>query len=555
MAICADAGAEPLIVCAYDAAYYGTAPGNLIANPCGTKPTLQELINTAKEWVRYANIIKGYNIKYWSIGNESWNDCAYYGCVSAVQYAEDIVEFASAMRSVDPTIKIIVNGRGLAWWKTLLESEAAAQIDYFGVSCYPIDNYTGGYETYRTTTPNLLDEVGNAGSAIDQFATPVDKNRIKVITTEYNAVDFSGVWANSNDVGHALVSFETLGQNLSNPIVDAALFWNTRWINNNTEPKHAYDALDQNSTLNANGMAISIWGNNLLPKLVSSVSSEAGSNFVKTFSVYDDASKKLNVFVINKDNTARNLNINISGVLPGSLSRYEFKGTDDADKFPTYTLLNATPEQITAFPYTVSVSRNSINVFQFQQLDFGALTLNIISFNAVLQSGKKAALTWITGSGGCGNKYTVQSREDGGQWNDRASFDAYCNNMTEYHFSDDLSRVSFNRVFYRIRQTDAQGGEFFSNISSVALNRTSDLFTVKILKQPPGDWLELLIINAGNKKGSVIIYDLTGNIKKTFPSVQLDQSVRLNIQALPKSMYLVEVNNGISRQTVRMLKL
>lgn len=551
-----EVGAEPLIVCAYDAAYYSSPLGTPIPNPCGTKPTVSELVNTAREWVRYANIIKGYNIKYWMIGNESWNTCTYNGCVSAEQYARDITAFVSAMKSVDPSIKIIVNGKGIAWWKTLLESAAAASIDYFGVSCYPINNYTGGYETYRTATPNLLDEVDVASNAINQFASPSDKTRIKIITTEYNAADFSGGWANTNDVGHALVSFEMLGQNLSNPMVDAALFWNTRWINNNTDPQHAYDALDQNSALNANGTAISIWGNNLLPQLVSSVTSDAGSEFVKTFSMYDDASKKLNLFVINKDNVVRNLNMSVSGLSGGSsVSRYEFKGTDDADKFPTYTLLNTTPEPVNSFPYNVSVARNSITVFQFRQLDFGALPLQIISFNAVLKAANKVALTWVTGPAECGNKYNVQRREDGGQWTDITSVNDHCSSLKEYHFTDDLGSSSSNRVFYRIMQTDARNDRFFTNISAVGLTNERGPFTVKALKQPTGDQLELVIKNGGNTRGVVTVYDLTGIVKKRFPSVQLNQTARLDISDLPKGMYIVEVNNGSSRQTVNILKL
>ncbi|HVG13518.1 MAG TPA: T9SS type A sorting domain-containing protein [Chitinophagaceae bacterium] len=555
MTMCAEVGADPLIVCAYDAAYYGTAPGSPESNPCGSKPTLQELITTAQEWVRYANITKGYNIKYWSIGNESWNDCNYFGCVSAEQYAEDIVKFVSAMRSVDPSIKIIVNGKGSAWWKTLLESPAAAHIDYFGVSCYPINNFTGGYETYRTTTPNLLDEVEIAATAINQFALPGDKERIKIITTEYNATDFSEIWANTNNVGHALVSFETLGQNLSNPMVEAALFWNTRWINNNTDPKHAFDALDANSALNANGTALSIWGNNILPQLVSSVTTDAGSNFVKTFSLYDNASKKLNLLVINKDNAARDVSINIPGLSGSFLSRYEFKGNGAEDLSPDYTLVNATPQQVNAFPYNVSVARNSISVFQFQQLDFGALPLDILSFHAVLQPAKKVALTWVTGTEGCGNRYTVQRREDGGAWTDLATLNAYCDDKTEYRCIDDLSTSSVTRVFYRIRQTDAQGDEFFSKVSSIVLNRSSNSFAVKIRKQPAEDWLELQVSNGGNTNGMIRIYDLNGRVQKLFQSVPLNENVRLNISDLQKGMYLVDVSNGNARETLRVLKL
>ena len=109
------------------------------------------------------------------------------------------------MKSIDPTIKIIVNGRGTTWWQTLLQSNASNYIDYLGVSCYPVYNYTGGYETYRTTSPNLLNEAQTAVNAINTYAFAADKLRIKVITTEFNSIDFGNGWSNANDLGHALV--------------------------------------------------------------------------------------------------------------------------------------------------------------------------------------------------------------------------------------------------------------------------------------------------------------------------------------------------------------
>ncbi|MGE5527817.1 MAG: hypothetical protein ACM3X6_01565, partial [Patescibacteria group bacterium] len=33
----------------------------------------QDLIDTAAAWVRYANVVKGYGVKYWEIGNEAWD--------------------------------------------------------------------------------------------------------------------------------------------------------------------------------------------------------------------------------------------------------------------------------------------------------------------------------------------------------------------------------------------------------------------------------------------------------------------------------------------------
>lgn len=61
--------------------------------------------------VNYLNVVKGKNIKFWAIGNEP--DLAYSFTTSA-QVAAYIKPFASAMKNVDPSIKIM--GPECAWY-------------------------------------------------------------------------------------------------------------------------------------------------------------------------------------------------------------------------------------------------------------------------------------------------------------------------------------------------------------------------------------------------------------------------------------------------------
>ena len=86
------AGAQPMII-----ANYGTG-------------TPQE----AADWVRYANVTKGYGVRYWEIGNENYGN-GHYGAnweadnhadKSPAAYAAGVVAYAEAMKAVDPTIKI-----------------------------------------------------------------------------------------------------------------------------------------------------------------------------------------------------------------------------------------------------------------------------------------------------------------------------------------------------------------------------------------------------------------------------------------------------------------
>jgi len=93
-----------------------------------TLPNAQAVIcvnagtGTAQEaaaWVRYANKVKGYNIKRWEIGNELDGEWEESGPISARQYAARFLEYARAMKAVDSTI--ILHGPLLSTYNMLLK--------------------------------------------------------------------------------------------------------------------------------------------------------------------------------------------------------------------------------------------------------------------------------------------------------------------------------------------------------------------------------------------------------------------------------------------------
>jgi len=325
MTMCTNVGATPLIVVAYDAAYNARA--------CKGKPTKAQLITNAVEWVRYANVKKGWKVKYWMIGNESWNNADYNGKVTPSQYAKDLYDFATAMKGVDSTIKIIANGKS-GWWQTILESNAVPKIDFLALSEYPVLNYSGGYEYYRTNDVKLTEEIDLAISDIHTYAPLQHRSRIKVIAAEYNAIDWNNLWPHVNDLGHALVNFQMFGDIISKPDVEAAFMWNTRWVTNALDAQNLYDAYDANGNENANGKAIRIWGDHLLSQMVSATSDSLS---IKVYASFDSLTKKLNILLLNKDNFPTKVNLSISNYLSSfNGSVWRMNGTSVTDKFPVY---------------------------------------------------------------------------------------------------------------------------------------------------------------------------------------------------------------------------
>ena len=128
MEICRQIDCVPTIVVCYDSMYKPAQPG-------GFAPSRATVFEAAREWVRYANITRGYNVQYWEIGNESYLP-HYNGQASPTDYARDLVEFSRAMKGVDPTIKIGANGESWDWWRIVLEGASFA-IDFLAVHNYP----------------------------------------------------------------------------------------------------------------------------------------------------------------------------------------------------------------------------------------------------------------------------------------------------------------------------------------------------------------------------------------------------------------------------------
>jgi len=66
---------------------------------------LEEASDHAAQWVRYANIEKRYNVRYWEIGNESYHFGTRYALTSK-EYSRALKLFSRKMKAVDPSIKI-----------------------------------------------------------------------------------------------------------------------------------------------------------------------------------------------------------------------------------------------------------------------------------------------------------------------------------------------------------------------------------------------------------------------------------------------------------------
>ena len=210
----------------------------------------------AANWVQYANVTNNYNIKYWEIGNELWQDN--HGFTTET-LAETVKAYSAAMRAIDPNIKIGVSWRDI---EGIIKACGNA-LDYVTISDYS-GNLFGSYDSYATREDVKMTNIHPTTSK-------------KIIVSEFAPILFGGQpgatgdWAidNPNDTGRGILTFDQIGQLISSNNCEYACFWNTRWYDEGSSLSDAFD--DKNHT-RPTSLALTIWGNHLLQDMVRATS-------------------------------------------------------------------------------------------------------------------------------------------------------------------------------------------------------------------------------------------------------------------------------------------
>lgn len=548
MVIAQQMGAQPLIVVNGDGHHKP-------ASTCNGLPDRDSLILAAQEWVRYANLVKNQNIKYWMVGNETFKDAKYPESVMADLYRQDLILFARAMKAVDPTIKIIANGDSDNWWKIVLsDSVAASYIDYLGLSVYPLWNWTTGYEMYRTTSPNFTGPISIALNAVTKYvANAADRQRIRVITTEINAIDWgNNPWPNKNDLAHALITFDMIGKQILEPKLDYACLWNTRWVNN-TKSNDIFDALSNSGSLQPTGQAVAIWGKNLLDSLVSVNSTS------RIVSYATRSLDKLNVILINKDTVAHQVNLNISNFNnSGSAARQIFKGTSLTDTNPVLSSATA----VSAIPtsknsqYNFSADPASITVLSFSTEDF-LLPVELLNFE-VKKSGSEIKINWKTATEKNNAGFVLEVSPDAQNFRRVAFVPAQenKNSATTHYTYLDPAKGRTGTHYYRLKQIDLNGQETTYEMKSVYFMEAT--LKATIFPNPVQQVFEIMIMAEKKKDVNLWVADKFG--KKILQSkVTLEKGVnRIPIhlnQDYPGGLYFLHVNSEDNQQHIKFIKI
>ena len=190
----------------------------------------------------YANHPAPFNIKYWEVGNEVWHNNYEGFTEDVVTYTKIFREFYTAIKNVDPNIKVGAVLKTWPWWKMLIEA-VGDQADFVIFHYYKpfFDDGNAGSAPARDVvfkatlaaplqTARNLTEIRNVIEGSSTVAAAGRAQDIEVLVTEFNAKFYNTVNSTVKNyqysLGSALQQAESLNY-FMNPDnkVGAANIW------------------------------------------------------------------------------------------------------------------------------------------------------------------------------------------------------------------------------------------------------------------------------------------------------------------------------------------
>ena len=324
MSICQELNIQPLVVV------------NIQSSEYAGGPTAQELIDSAVEWIKYAND-KNYNVAYWQIGNEV--EHANSTVFTKAEYVSHYVAMATAMKTEDSTIKV---GPGIlssiGYFNTIIDTYPNL-IDFISAHqyMYSFTETCATYDLWKENTESYIPNVTGVQNAVLNSSKPT----MEILVTETGVTPAKDGFGSINNTYKALWWFEVLMNQIQLSNVSYSYFWGTHspWNSGETPIDDAAKdvglllRVDDNSR-KPTAEIVKLVNENMLENLVQTTQSV---NYIRTFASISNDDTKYCVFLMNKSNVTQNVVVQLNQ-LPANtttLSRKEFKGATYDDISPT----------------------------------------------------------------------------------------------------------------------------------------------------------------------------------------------------------------------------
>ena len=167
----------------------------------------------------------------------------------------------------------------------------------------------------------------------------------------------------------------------------------------------------------------------------------------------------------------------------------------------------------------------------------------VSSFTGQLNNGAhKVNLNWTTSSEMNASHFVVQRSTDGKNFDDQGivfSQEGNSNSDRLYSFTDDISALNAGIVYYRLNMIDIDGNSKYSTIVVVRVASDREDTKLIVYPNPATSAVNITIPQSWqNKEVSYSIYNLNGNLVKSFTSSNAGQTQTLNIAGFAMGNYI-----------------
>lgn len=192
-------------------------------------------------------------------------------------------------------------------------------------------------------------------------------------------------------------------------------------------------------------------------------------------------------------------------------------------------------------PYTFS--RTGITSFSPFGIvnSFGVLPLKLISFTSQKCNNNQVCLNWKTANEQNVSYFEIQRSLDGRTYTTIKPEQAKNQPLNLYSYVDDISGISSGKIYYRIKQVDADAKYFYSPVQFISQTQNTE---VVVYPNPAKD---KIIIHGWENIKRINIYDLLGRIV----AHSEESATMMNVAQLASGIYTVKIflkDNTITNQ-------
>jgi len=184
------------------------------------------------------------------------------------------------------------------------------------------------------------------------------------------------------------------------------------------------------------------------------------------------------------------------------------------------------------------------------------LPVQLINFQGNVNKDNKVTLQWKVGNNETIDQFEVQRSYDGKEFKTIGLvFTSEKSGTENYLFYETIN--SYDKVMYRLKMTDKEGGITYSRILVFQTKITTSNNNIKIIGNPVNDKITFNYTSYVAQVVDVKIYDMSGRVmmRNKINSLEGNNTISFPLaSAFKPNMYLVEINNGAETQTAKFIK-